>query len=316
MVTPRTPKFHNQNPRNKSAIFQRNSTNQSIRNNFPEMLMGHTDGLSERGSSKEQLLADPEVELDDDDDEAADNSQRILYAASFDELAINYIKYDTIIWFSISLLLVLAWGVGVFMLLYLPFRRYVLQKDISSRKLYVTPTEIVYKISRPSFIPFWGMTTIEKHVPLSLVIDIIIEQGCLQSVYGIHTFRVESIAHGKASPVDELQVHGVANPGLLRKVIVTEAAKVIQDAGKNWKLNALTSEGESMSRMASLSEGPVGLRSPSKSRKVLGSPYHASVERRSTVHSELLLQKLDEVNKSVKKIEFLLDKSQDSAEGN
>ena len=111
-----------------------------------EMLMGHTDGLSERGSSKEQLLADPEVELDDDDDEAADNSQRILYAASFDELAINYIKYDTIIWFSISLLLVLAWGVGVFMLLYLPFRRYVLQKDISSRKLYVTPTEIVYKV--------------------------------------------------------------------------------------------------------------------------------------------------------------------------
>ncbi|KAK4848296.1 hypothetical protein QYF36_011416 [Acer negundo] len=286
VALPRTPKYHNQNPRNKSAIFQRNSTNQSIRNNFPEMLMGHTDGLSERGSSKEQLLADPEVELDDDDNEAADNSQRILYAASFDELAINYIK------------------------------RYVLQKDISSRKLYVTPTEIVYKISRPSFIPFWGMTTIEKHVPLSLVIDIIIEQGCLQSVYGIHTFRVESIAHGKASPVDELQVHGVANPGLLRKVIVTEAAKVIQDAGKNWKLNALTSEGESMSRIAPLSEGPAGWRSPSKSRKVLGSPYHASVERRSTVHSELLLQKLDEVDKSVKKIEFLLDKSQDSAEGN
>lgn len=43
--------------------------------------------------------------------------------------------------------------------------------------------------------------------------------GCLQSVYGIHTFRVESIAHGKAAPVDELQVQGVSNPGLLRKVI-------------------------------------------------------------------------------------------------
>lgn len=42
--------------------------------------------------------------------------------------------------------------------------------------------------------------------------------GCLQSVYGIHTFRVESIAHGKAAPVDELQVQGVGNPGLLRKV--------------------------------------------------------------------------------------------------
>lgn len=42
--------------------------------------------------------------------------------------------------------------------------------------------------------------------------------GCLQSVYGIHTFRVESIARGKASPVDDLQVQGISNPGLLRKV--------------------------------------------------------------------------------------------------
>lgn len=33
------------------------------------------------------------------------------------------------------------------------------------------------KVSRPSFIPFWGVVTIEKRIPLSLVIDIIIEQG-------------------------------------------------------------------------------------------------------------------------------------------
>lgn len=45
-----------------------------------------------------------------------------------------------------------------------------------------------------------------------------IVEGCLQSVYGIHTFRIESIAHGIAAPVDELQVQGVSNPELLRKV--------------------------------------------------------------------------------------------------
>jgi hypothetical protein len=33
------------------------------------------------------------------------------------------------------------------------------------------------KVSRPSFVPFWGTATIDKHVPLSMVIDIIIEQG-------------------------------------------------------------------------------------------------------------------------------------------
>ena len=42
--------------------------------------------------------------------------------------------------------------------------------------------------------------------------------GCLQSVYGMHTFRVESIAYGKAAPVDELQLQGVYKPGVLRKV--------------------------------------------------------------------------------------------------
>lgn len=42
--------------------------------------------------------------------------------------------------------------------------------------------------------------------------------GCLESVYGIHTLRVESISRGKAAPVDELQVQGLSNPGLLRKV--------------------------------------------------------------------------------------------------
>lgn len=42
--------------------------------------------------------------------------------------------------------------------------------------------------------------------------------GCLQSIYGLHTLRIESIAHGGAASVDELQVQGVYNPGILRKV--------------------------------------------------------------------------------------------------
>ncbi|OMP00504.1 hypothetical protein COLO4_12600 [Corchorus olitorius] len=261
------------------------------------MLMGHADGLSEFRSSRDRLLADPEVL---EDDFHLDSSEQILYTASFEELAKNNIQYDTIIWFAISLLLVLAWGVGIVMLLYLPYKRYVLQKDISSRRLYVTPSEIVYKVSRPSYIPFWGITTIEKHVPLSKVIDIIIEQGWLQSIYGIHTFRVESIAHGKAAPVDELQVQGVANPALLRKVIVKEAAKAIQDVGKSWKLSTVTGEVDTISQRTSLTEGQPILRSPAKSWKMAASPHHSSVERRAVVPGELFMQKLDEVNKSVK----------------
>ncbi|KAI4328753.1 hypothetical protein L6164_021085 [Bauhinia variegata] len=270
------------------------------------MLIGHTDGLSELRSSKDQLLSDPVSEICDDEDE--DCMEQILYSASFQELASNNLQYDTVIWLSISLLLVLAWGVGVIMLLYLPIRRYILQKDLSSRKLYVTPSEIVYKLSRPSFVPFWGTITIEKHVPLSLVIDIIIEQGCLQSIYGLHTFRIESVARGKTAPVDELQVQGVFNPDKLRKVIIKEASQVLPDAIKIWKPTAQSIDVENVSSVGSLTFGSVVLGSPSKTRKVTSSPSHAPLERR--VPGELLLNKLEEVNKSVKRLELLFEKSQ------
>ncbi|XP_011093159.1 uncharacterized protein LOC105173182 [Sesamum indicum] len=274
------------------------------------MLMGHAEGLPKLGSAKDLLLSDHVAEQGVDE-EAEDPSQ-VLYTASFEELASKNVQYDTIIWLSISLLLVLAWGIGVVMLLYLPFKRYVLQKDIASRKLYITSKEIVYKVSRPSFIPFYGETKIEKHIPLSLIIDIIIEQGWLQSVYGLHTFRVEYISHGKAAPVDELQFQGVNNPGFLRKVLLTQTSKVIQDVGKSW--NPI-SGGESMYRMESLTLGPAVLRSPtpSKGRRIMGSPHHPPMEPQGIVPTGLMLHKLEEVNKSVKKLEFLIEKTQASS---
>lgn len=112
------------------------------------MLMGHAEGLPKVGSSKELLLAGPISEFDGDE-EAADipeTPSEILYVASFEELATKIVEYDMVIWVLLSSLLILAWGIGILMLLYLPYKRYVLQKDIASRKLYVTPSEIVYKV--------------------------------------------------------------------------------------------------------------------------------------------------------------------------
>lgn len=275
------------------------------------MLTGHAIGLRERSDSDELLLADPVAEID----EEAELSGKVLYRASFEELARSHVQCDTIIWVLISLLLVLAWGVGVIMLVYLPVRRYVLQKDISSRKLYVTPNEIVYKVTRPSFLPILGFTKIEKRIPLHLVIDIIMEQGCLQSRYGIHTFRIESIAHGKAAPVDELQFQGVSNPGLLRKVIITEAAKNIREF---WSRKPTTYPGEGEStptRMRSLTEVPALSRLQSPSGKVAASPRRAPTGAGSGILSDLLLHKLEEVKESVKKIESLLGQSQVPPDG-
>lgn len=277
-------------------------------------MMGHAEGFPKLASSKDLLLADPVSEFDGDEEaaEIPETPTKILYAASFEELAAKIVQYDVIIWVLISALLVLAWGVGILMLLYLPYKRYVLKKDIASRKLYVTPNEIVYKVSRPSFIPFWGETRIEKRVPLHLVIDIIIEQGCLQSRYGIHTFRVESVARGRAAPVDELQVEGVYNPGQLRKAIVTQASKTIQEVRRGWTATINNVEGGNMFRMESSIDSLAAMKSPSKSSRMVGSPRHPIMEHRGLVPADMLLNKLEEVTKSVKKIEFLMEKSQAS----
>lgn len=266
------------------------------------MLSGRAFDLRESGQSSELLLEDPVSDID----EEAELSRNVLYRASFEELARNHVQCDTIIWVLISLLLVLAWGVGLFMLLYLPVRRYVLQKDISSRKLYVTPNEIVYKVSRPSFLPFLGYTNFAQHIPLNLVIDIIMEQGCLQSIYGIHTLRIESIAHGKAAPVDELQVQAVSNPELLRKVIIAEAARSIREAG-SWKPKMSPGEGVATPvRVRSLTEVLPAGRLQSPIRKVTTSPRHALFESGGVVRGDLLLNKLEEVKQTVEKIESLV----------
>ncbi|CAI8613094.1 unnamed protein product [Vicia faba] len=288
-------------PLNHHFCSSHSHTHQTISSHFSHVrvaeMLGHTDRLSELRPSKDQILADSGSEFGDDDEEEKICSEQILYSVSFEELASNSIKYDTVIWLSISLLLILAWGVGLLMLLYLPFRRYVLRKDFASRRLYVTQTEIAYKVSRPSFIPFWGTITIERSVPLSLVIDIIIEQGCVQSIYGVHTFRIESIAHGKAAPVDELQLQGISDPGLLRKVIVTEASKISGDLSKSWRHIAPSIDVQNMACM------------PATAEKI-GSSRSSSIERR--IGGGLLLNKLEEISKSVKRLELLIEKSHGS----
>ncbi|XP_076893296.1 uncharacterized protein LOC143545261 [Bidens hawaiensis] len=259
------------------------------------MFLGHMDSMQRLRSSKELLLSDPVSELETDEDEVPG---QILYTASFEENTSSILTYDTIIWLSISLLLVLAWGVGVIMLLYLPMRRYMLSKDLCSRELYVTPSEVVYKVSRPSYIPFCGIVNVERRIPLALAIDIIIEQGCLQVMFGLHTFRLESVAQGKASYVDELQIQGVSNPQLLRKVIVKEASRAIQ---------------ENPAHMRSFTDGNP-FKTP-RNWKAVNSPRTPALgERRVLNHTELLINKMDEVRQSVKKIERILEKAPATSE--
>ncbi|KAK9131487.1 hypothetical protein Sjap_011974 [Stephania japonica] len=77
--------------------------------------------------------------------EIENGSETVLYDASFEEMEEKYVKYQTAQWVAYSLLLMVAWGIGLLMLIYIPVRRYVLRNDFRSRKLYLTPDSIVYK---------------------------------------------------------------------------------------------------------------------------------------------------------------------------
>jgi hypothetical protein len=120
-------------------------------------LSGHAVTLLERSGSGARLIED-DVAAEAGDEEAEADA-KVLYRASFLELMPNYLQYDSIIWTLISLLLVLAWGFGLLLLIYLPYKRYVLKRDILSRQLYVTKNKIIYKVH--SLAALFGSVLVE-----------------------------------------------------------------------------------------------------------------------------------------------------------
>lgn len=220
--------------------------------------------------------------------------ETVMYAASFQEMEDNYVKYQTAQWVLYSLLLVLAFGIGVFMLLYLPVRRYILRKDIGSRKLFVTSNAIVYKITKPVPFPCFGVLKKEKHVLLSSVADIVIEQGYLQSHFGVYSIRIENVGK-RRPPSDDVQIQGIANPSAFKKVVLARLASI---------------RSEVFSRQATVNEeipnlwighSTATLMSPSK--LIRRDSFSQSGER-------IILQKLEEVGSSVKRVQTLIEEQQ------
>lgn len=223
---------------------------------------------------------------DDDEDET------VLYTASFREMEERFVKYQTAQWVLYSLLFILAWGIGIFMMLYLPVRRYILRKDILSRKLYVTHNSIVYKVTKPVSFPCFGVLKKEKHILLPSVADVVIEQGYLQSFFGIYSVRIEN-AGVRRPPSDDVQIQGVADPVAFRKAVLARLANMSTDAfsrqisaiedGSSWKIShpqaALTS-------------------ASSKSLRCDAIPQPGEL---------ILLQKLEEVGNSVKKLQNFIE---------
>lgn len=87
-------------------------------------------------------------------DEDEEDASMVLYTASFEEMEERFIKYQTAKWVLYSLVLILAWGIGLLMLLYLPVRIYIARKEFRSKKLYLTPDAIIYKVGTSTVLQY------------------------------------------------------------------------------------------------------------------------------------------------------------------
>ncbi|MBA0744856.1 hypothetical protein Gogos_007460 [Gossypium gossypioides] len=251
--------------------------------------MGTGDEVVEIESLERSLL--PESVTGEQESEAVD--EPVLFAASFGEMEEEFVKYQTAQWVLYSLVLVLAWGIGLFMLLYIPVRRYILRKDIRSRKLYLTPNSIVYKVTRPVPIPCFGVLKKEKHVLLPSVADVVIEQGYLQSLFGVYSLRIENVGL-RRPPSDDLQIQGMVNPSAFRKAVLTRLSNM---------------RTEVFSRQVSAIED-------APNSKILSPSAWHSPRKLDVVPPSgdlALLQKLEEVGSSVKRVQSLIEEQHGQA---
>uniref|UniRef100_A0A0D9Y0N3 DUF7642 domain-containing protein n=1 Tax=Leersia perrieri TaxID=77586 RepID=A0A0D9Y0N3_9ORYZ len=236
--------------------------------------MGFTDEIVQVDVLERHLLAGLSP-----DDYKGTYEDDILYDASFGATEDKFIKYQITRWILLSIVLILAWGVGLLMLLYLPIWIYVCRRDFRSRKLCLTPHAIVYKVTKPVTFPCFGVLRNEKHVILHSVSDIVVEQGYLQSFFGIYSIRIENIGVRRPAS-DDIKIAGVIHPHDFRKAVLVHLLNT-----RNMKLSQKAyvhddHQSTSSNPVATSSVAPLG---------------------------DLLLEKLDEVEISVKKMQALVE---------
>eukprot|EP00250_Pteridium_aquilinum_P032958 c5006_g1_i1 orf=133-975(+) len=268
--------------------------------------MDSVDGRSEGDYLEAQLLTDPVAQIEYE--ESAEGG-KILHTATFADLERRFLNYETLQWIVISLLLILAWGVGVILLLYTPIRRYIMQRDFRSRQLYVTSEAIVYKVARPAFLPWLGVSKFEKCILLPLITDIVLEQGCLQSLFGLYSIRIETLGQGPLEACS-ISVCGMTNPRQFRKVVLIASNTVKNDATRtpNRKGNVI---------LGLSCQG--GYRSPSfaSPRAMIDTPQQtlspSGHNRHLFTYGDQVLQKIEDIRINAKKIEMLISRQQGKA---
>ncbi|XP_038879986.1 uncharacterized protein LOC120071681 isoform X2 [Benincasa hispida] len=214
--------------------------------------MGSDEEVVEISSLERGLLSECSSDLEPESDD-----EPVLFTASFQEMEDKFVKYHTAQWVLYSLLLILAWGIGLLMLLYLP-------------------------VTRPVPFPCFGVLKKEKHVLLPSVADIIIEQGYLESLYGVYSIRIEN-AGVRRPPGDDVHIQGITDPIAFKKAVLM-------------RLSGMRNDGN-CPQISTIDEVLNTKASPSTSLKY--DPY--------LYLGEQVLQKVEEVGSSVKRIQALIE---------
>ncbi|KAH7278350.1 hypothetical protein KP509_38G037400 [Ceratopteris richardii] len=266
--------------------------------------MGSVDGQSEEDYVEAGLLTDPVGQCNNAE------GGKVLHSASFSDFERRFLSYETLQWILISLLLTLAWGVGIILLLYTPVRRYIMKQDFRSRVLYVTSDAIVYKVTKPAFIPWFGVSKIEKCILLPLITDIVLEQGCLQSLFGLHSIRIETLGQG---PLDaySVSVCGMNNPRKFRKAVLMATSALKKDASfydssfreKNVSLGLPRLHLQSSTRSQSFTSPQTVTDTP---RQIFSHSYSDAHNPYVPANGETFLRKLEDIRIRAKKIETII----------
>jgi hypothetical protein len=76
----------------------------------------------------------------------------------------------------------------------------------------------------PFFFPCCGSTKREKHILFSLVTDVILEQGCMQARFGLHSIKIENAGQGNPNqPGADAIIVGIANARAFKQAVLAAA---------------------------------------------------------------------------------------------
>ena len=174
-------------------------------------------------SGYESLLSEEEKEEYGDD---------IIYAARFLENRAAYVRMVVVSYVIVSLLFVLL-GIGIVMLIYTPVVAYIAYQSITSWKVFITRESIVYKARIPACIPCLGVNRTEKHILLSLVTDVALEQSWFSRLFGLETLTIQNAGQGQLNAKADVSFQGMSNANEFKGIVLRAAAA--KRAGQHFK---------------------------------------------------------------------------------